>query len=225
MKESVILIGGGYSLNTGLEKNLWNKIKTLNCWSLNYAFMTMPFLPSKELWVDINFFKNNTLELQKLQKQGVILVTKPHNHYAAFRNPRIITEYNTTREKEKYQGKEGITNNLIYTGRMGLVGFFALSLAIAEKYKEIFLCGFDFGNNGLRDKNTHYYQSKLKIISTGVGRPEVYRLPDNRIKREVDDFKIFSQEKDIKIWNVSPESNIPFFEKINYDNFFDKIKT
>ena len=60
----------------------------------------------------------------------------------------------------------------------------------------------------------------IKVASTGMKRPEVYLLKDNKVKREVEDYQVYSQEKDSKIWNVSPQSNIPYFDKINYDNFY-----
>jgi len=44
MNEEVIILGGGYSVKEGIEKGLWNKIKDKNVWSLNYVFLTMPFL-------------------------------------------------------------------------------------------------------------------------------------------------------------------------------------
>ena len=65
----------------------------------------------------------------------------------------------------------------------------------------------------------------LKVYSTGVMHPEVYRMPNNTVKQsEVEDFKVYLNEKDIKIFNVSPDSNIPYFEKVDYNTFFERLK-
>ena len=139
--KKVILIGGGHSLKEGIEKDLWSKIKDKEIWSTNYAFMTMPYLPKREIWVDIDFFKNNIVALQKLSEQGVTMVTRTHRRYADIPN---LIKYNSARLTKDYVGKEGITRNCIFYGKLGLVGTFALSLAVAELYDEIFLLGYDF---------------------------------------------------------------------------------
>jgi hypothetical protein len=186
----VILLGGGASLKEGIQKDLWNKISKETVWSCNYAYRTMPYLPSKQIWVDISFYKNNIEEMQKLWEQKVPLVTRAHKSYAGI--TEHITQYNSTRVATQYYGKEAITKNLIYYGRMGLSGMFALSLAVAEGYDEIYLLGYDFGNVSLQNKQTHFYQDELKhVYSTGVGRPEVYRMSNNTVKRKVEDFKVY----------------------------------
>lgn len=222
MIKRVIICGAGNSIIEGLEKNLWKKIKGQNIWSLNYAFMTMPYLPKREIWVDVKFFMNNTEELQKLKQKGVPLFTRYHRRYAELRDKIVL--YNSSREIKNYFGKDSVKKNTIYYGRMGLVGMFGLTMAIAEGYNEIFLLGYDFGNDTLDNKNTHYYQGKLNIKSTGMGFPSVYRSKTDAIKREVDDFKVYLREKDVKIWNVSIPSNIPFFSKISYEEFYKKVK-
>lgn len=219
----VILIGGGSSLKEGISHGLWDHIASEKVWSCNYGYRTMPYLPSREIWVDVSFYKHNIEELQKLCEQGVSLYTKEHRFYAGIKEH--ITQYGSTRESKNYFGKDGINKNLIYYGRMGLSGMFALSLAVAEGYTEIYLLGYDFGNTNLQDKQTHFYQDTLKnVYSTGVGRPEVYRMPNNTIKREVEDFKVYLRESDVKIYNCSLQSNISYFEKISYPQFFERLK-
>ena len=221
MRKSVILLGAGYSIKEGIDLGLWDKIREQENWSINYAFMTMPYLPKREIWVDIAFFKDNAEALQKLQEQGVIMITRNHHKYANIRDKLII--YDSTRELDKYYGQEAIQKNLLYYGRMGLSGMFALSLAVAERFEEIFLLGYDFGTSSLDKNQTHYYQGQLKVISTGMGRPIVYRNPNNTLKDEIKDFEVYKRETNIKIWNVSLNSNIPYFEKISYVDFFSKL--
>jgi len=217
MIKQCVLLGSGASIREGIDKDLWNKIKGQNIWSLNYAWLTMPYLPKRELFVDNNFFKDNVVKLQELAEKGVEVIGKFHSKNAYIDK---ITKYKTTREKAKYFGKESIKKNLIFRGAMGLVGMFALSLAIAEGYNEIYLLGYDFGTVSLEEKFTHYYQDKLNVKSSGVGRPIVYRTPKNEIKKQVSDFDVFLREKDVNIYNVSLMSNIPFYKKISYEEFF-----
>lgn len=212
--KSVIIIGGGTSIKEGISLGLWENIKDKEIWSLNYAYKTMPYLPKRELWIDISFFTNNTKDLQELNSKGVELHCKEHGKYSLIPE---IKKYTTTRLPIE-------ANNKIFVGRMGLSGFFGLSLAIKEKYDTIYLLGYDFGLIEGETK-THYYQNDIQVISSGVGRPELYRAENNinLIKPEIVDFELYLKESS-KIYNVSLKSNINYFEKIDYITFFQKIK-
>jgi len=213
MNKSAILIGGGKSILEGVKQDLWNKISGKDIWSLNFAFLTMPYLPSRELWIDKSFFKNNIEKLETIYKMGVECHTKRGDIYAGI--PEIHT-YECTREQHEMRDK-------VYIGRMGMVGMFALSLAIKEGYDEIFLLGYDFGTIHLEDSHTHYYQYEgLKIESIGVGHPEIYTNNNGSIKNEVEDFAIFNTYP-TKIFNVSINSNISYFEKITWEIFYEKL--
>jgi len=208
--KTCILMGGGASVKEGIDLGLWEQIKDKEVWSINFAFMTMPFLPKRELWIDFSFFRNNIDRLQLLYLQGVPCYARKHNKYA------YITEINQldiTRDPKEIDKK-------IFSGRMGLSGIFALSLAVKEQYEVIYLLGYDFGSI-TNDKNTHYYQDKLNVMSSGFGKPELYK-ENNNIKKEIEDFMLFIKPN-IKIINVSPKSNIPYFEKIDYTTFFERI--
>ena len=213
--KKVIIVGGGSSVKEGIEKGLWYKIKGNEIWSLNFAYKFMPYLPTRELWIDTSFFTNNIDDLKNLHENGVKLITKKHGKYATFPE---ISQYEATRNHAEYPPK-------MFLGKVGLVGFFALSLALVQEFTEIYLLGYDFGNSGLSNRDTHFYQDKvteMKIQSSGVGRPSVYRREDNNVKDGVNDFDVF-KSPNIKIYNVSPQSNIRSFEKIAYDEFFAKI--
>ena len=213
MKKSVILVGGGKSILEGIQSDLWQKIAGKEIWSLNFAFMTMPYLPARELWIDKSFFKNNIEKLEKIYHMGVQCHTKKADLYAGI--PEIHT-YECTREQSEMREK-------IYIGVMGLVGTFALALATKEQYDEIFLLGYDFGTYHLEDKHTHYYQySDLRVDSSGVGRPEVYINPNGDIKKGIQDFAIFNTYP-TKIYNCSMNSNISYFEKLTWDTFYEKL--
>jgi len=220
-KKQCIIIGGGYSIKEGINKGLWEKIKGLDVWSLNFAYLAMPYLPTRQLWVDISFFNNNIDSLQKLNQQGVPMYAKLHSRYSIIKE---IQTFGTTRERRYYTGKKGIEKNVLYIGRMGSVGIFALSLAVAEGYTDIYALGYDFGRVDPIVDKTHFYEGELQVISSGVGRPQIYLNKDVHIRREVEDFDAFKKEKDINIYNVSPLSKITSFPKVTYDEFFGKVK-
>jgi len=223
--QEVIIIGGGNSVREGIDKGLWDKIKGKEIWSLNSVFKLMPYLPSKQLWVDNSFFKHEIGELQKLHKQGVHMISKNYRRLADL--DKEITQYGSTRDIKNYHGKQAIEKNEIFYGRMGLCGQFALSLAVAMKFINIFLIGYDFGSKSLEEKKTHWYQDKIKdlnIHSNGAGRPQVYLKPDGKPRRELEDWKVYLRETDVNIWNVSLISHLTYYPRISYEEFFEKLE-
>jgi len=215
--KSVALIGGGSSVAEGVKTGLWEKLKTSNIdlFSINFAFMAMPYLPTKQVWIDTTFFRNNLDALEKLQKQGVECITKKHAMYNAI---ATITTYDVTRE----QFNTDITKPL-YIGQMGLSGTFALSVALARGYDNIYLLGYDFGTTSMSNQFTHFYQNDgLQIKSHGINNPGVYRTHNDAVKKDVKVFEQFSNLP-ITILNVSPNSNIPYFPKITYPQLYEEL--
>ncbi len=220
--KSCILVGGGYSVKEGIELGLWDKIKGQEIWSLNYAYKFIPYLPSRQLWVDLSFFKNNINDLQKLQEQGVSLYTKDHPLYKEKMYRDKITSYELTRKWKEHTDK-------IYVGSsLGLVGNYALSLAFKEKYDIIYLLGYDFGTKASTDLNTHFYvdvAEENNIKSSGLKRPGVYYQDGkNSIKNDVLDFDNYKTIYGSKVYNVSMDSNLHSFEKISYQEFFNILE-
>jgi hypothetical protein len=209
MRDDVIIIGGGASVSEGIELGLWEHIKGQEVWSLNYAFKSMPYLPTKQLWVDTTFFRNNTLALENLAKQGVECHVKKNDKYVFLNN---LIQHETTRKPEE--------KDKTYIGGLGFCGMFALSLAVKGQYKRIFLLGYDFGTPNQGDTNTHFYQGKVDYISTGVGRPQVYLNTFTTPKKDVKEFDLY---KDYPVYNVSMRSHISSFPKITYEEFFKLI--
>lgn len=219
----VIIIGGGYSVKEEWENGLFDKIKDkgYEIWSLNFAFKTMPYLPDRQLFVDRSFFEGYKDELNDLAEKGVPITCKKHNKYAFIKEIECLDTY---KEPEKFD----IESSQIYTGNMGLVGFFALSYSIQKGFKNIFLLGYDFGSPDITDTKTHYYQeeqSKLNITSRGAGRPSIYRnIGTNELKKYIKDFEVYKKVKDANIYNVSMRSNIDTFPKITYEKFYEIIR-
>lgn len=212
--KSVILLGGGRSVLEGIELDLWNKVKGQEIWSINYGFMTMPYLPAKQIWVDRTFFSQNIDKLESLYKQGVECIAKKNSLYDYVPD---VHQYATNRDIYS----EDI-NNPLYLGSMGLSGTLALSLAVCLKYDYIYLLGYDFGTNSINNTKTHYYQDKLAVSSHGVMNPSIY-MTNTGVKADV---KLYDAYKNYagKIYNVSMISNISSFPKISYPEFFDLLK-
>jgi len=211
-----IIVGGGNSVQQGIKEGLWDKIKGREVWSTNFVFMTMPYLPSREIWLDKSFFKSNIVKLEELYKNGVPCYTKKNAIYANI--PEIQT-YPSSREVRDFDNEEKL-----FSGGSGLTGTFSLSLAIRERYWRIYLLGFDFGTVSKDDKNTHYYQHSLNVHSVGFGNPQIYREEKNQeqVKSTVEEYKLFLN-RGAEIVNVSPNSNIHCFQKISYTEFFRRI--
>lgn len=213
--KSVILIGGGASVKEGIALNLWEQIRNQEIWSVNYAFMTMPYLPVKEIWCDRCFFTENQHKLEALSQQGVQCVAKQNTLYDSIPE---IKQYHWTRDYYY-----GTIDKPLFLGHMGLSGNFALSLAVALEYDTIYLLGYDYGTDSLKNQNTHYYQGELSTTSHGVGNSSIY-MSETGVKKEVNYYDYYLASKS-KIFNVSPTSNIKSFEKLSYPQFFDLIKS
>lgn len=223
--KSVILLGGGYSVLEGIEKGLWDKIKSANVelWSLNFAFyflLEQNIIPSRQIWVDSYLFSKHRNSLEQLHKQhNVPLFAKEHPQY----NLLPITQYKAFKspsQEEKY--KDGL-----FSGQLGFVGIFALSLACKEEFDTVYLLGYDFGTPSINDDKTHWYQDqaeKYNISSSGIKRPQVYRdRANDSVSSSLVDFCYFDRFKNTKIINVGLRSNITVFERIGYDQFFERL--
>lgn len=203
-KRQIIIVGGGSSINEGIKKGLWNKLKNKYTIGLNYSYK---YLKSTfQSFVDRKFYQdeiNNMLDLP-------LIIGQKHK-LKIYKNTILLPVGNTyTRDLSKG----------VYKG--SLVGIFALSLAIHLLDEgEIFLLGYDFGklNNEIKDKRwiTHFYQGEIR--HRGIGKINYYEIKN----RANVDFGVYKDEKKIKIYNVSPKSKIEVFEKLDYDQFFFKL--
>jgi hypothetical protein len=216
MKE-VIIVGGGYSIKEGIEKGLWEKIKDKNVWSLNFAFNFMPFIPTKQIWADTSVWEKCKNEILELHNKGTQLVCR---NYGGYEEYPFIERYNTS--EDTYLGSKA--TDTLFIGSMGLVGVFALSYAAKLQFDNVYLLGYDFGAPNTETWNTHFYQAESEINAGAYGDSKIYWDGLRTVRKGVHEFKKFKDDLGYTIYNVSKISNIPHFEKISYEDFFDYIK-
>ncbi len=111
-----------------------------------------------------------------------------------------------------------------------LAGMISTSIAIALGFKEIYLLGMDCcETNG----KTHFYQDLVTNFKEffGVGKVETknggstYRTSayTDPVKLNNKYYSVFNEHNDAKIYNVSPNSKIEAFEKIDYTTFYEQL--
>jgi len=215
----IFLIGGGNSISNGISLGLKEKIKNKFVIALNFAFYD--FEHTFMTFVDSDFYLGKLEEKQPLNKE----------HANAIKNlPLVIGHDNNEVLKYKYPNTILLKNSYTYTRdilkkgcfRSILCGCWAISLAmwLIDFKGTLFLIGYDFTRRTpeqIKNKEkakTHYYDKKHR----GQGFTYYYET-----HKPESFFQPFLQEKEIKIYNVSPNSNIPCFEKIDYPTFFNKL--
>lgn len=208
-----IIVGGGSSIKQADSATLKPLLASKFTILTNYSFKH--FEGTFMCFLDTDFYKPTYAKHNKSYpdiyeelKQLPLIVGINHSGIAEFK----------------------LDNTILLNQKYGefLTGIFALKLAeqiINEGI--IYLLGFDWNRRiGLPEKDPDYnpysdlsihYYTKEEINHPGIGRIGYYENhnPD----------KIFEKfkKKDIKIYNVSLESNINCFEKISYVQFFEHM--
>jgi hypothetical protein len=203
--KQLIIIGGGSSIKEGIEKGLWDKLKDKFVIGINFSYKYHSN-PTLQCYLDKQVRDEHEQEFNALG----LIVTKKQS--IKNRENEIQIESCSQYERNLTQG--------VYKG--SLTGIYALSLAIHLLDEgEIFLLGYDYGAPAGKDAGnrdiTHFYQGELE--HRGVGKVNYY----NSKGRADQDFNVYKQEKQVKIYNVSLTSKISTFDKISYDEFFAKL--
>lgn len=220
-----IIIGGGTSINDGLSLGLKDKIEdkfvittNFSCYHFNSTFTT---------YIDKDFYEGvlnphisheiNQEHVNKLKSLPLIIGNKFAIDYKYYDNTIPVQCCNN------YYSKDFLKKGF-YTGN--LTGIFSISLTgfLMNFEGIIYLLGFDWNKRPIEsvDRNnynpnsnldTHYY--KKEIQHKGIGYVGYYENhnPNNY-------FKYFLEEKNLKIYNVSLNSNIECFEKVSYEEIF-----
>lgn len=209
--KEIIIIGGGKSIQEGIELGLKEKIKDKFVIAINYAYK---FFPHTFLcFSDSNFYvpvKNKTNPeinpdiYEELKKESLIIgidrdVTRNHKLNNTILLPKSYRE--------------------------SLTGKIALKIALNFNAEKIFLLGFDWNKRtNLKERDPNYSpKSNLQIHfyndikHRGVGYVGYYENHD--ADKEFGKFT----KTNIKIYNVSLNSNLNYFEKINYPTMFNLL--
>ena len=220
MTNTCIIWGGGYSIKEGLSLGLAEMVKGKFVIGLNWAFIDHPDFTFYSYVDNASFFAKAGKEtLKKLP----LIVCKD---FAINHLPNTIPMPSSTYYyRDLYPNKPYPQYKGVYCAK--LVGLFALTLAIyLIQEGTIYLLGYDGGSvlNEQKDQKnrilTHYYQEEGNIKHNGIGRVNWYKQKD-RLTRE---FAPYQNEERVKIYNVSPNSNIDTFEKIGYEEFIKRGK-
>lgn len=228
LPKQLVIIGGGASIIEGINKGLWGVIpKTFSC-GLNYSYKYIN--TTVNCGIDEKFYNENYKDILKLplyfcKMNPGTLVNWPKNCYM-FKSAYLY-------DRDLYGG--------IYSST--LAGLFALSAFIKILDEgEIYLMGFDYDclrdseNKPVLDKLgrplTHFYQEIEHIEHRGIGKLNWYtstlidpKKSGVRITNAEKEFGVYANESKVKIYNVNPQSAINTFEKISYEQFFNKILT
>jgi len=203
--KQIIIIGGGSSINEGIEKGLWDKLKGKVTFGLNYSYNY--FKSTAQFYVDKAFYMD---EMKKEKfKELPLIIGKYHKHMKVTKNTLMIpacATYDPSLKKGCYKAS--------------LCGIYALSVACYLQPKEIFLLGYDYGGaKEDTDKRviTHFYQGKIE--HRGIGKVNYY----NCRGRGDRDYEPFVKAGHNNILNVSLDSKINIFTKISYDEFLNRL--
>ena len=225
--KDIVIIGGGLSIKNGISLGLKDYLKDKFVIGCNYSFrhfdLTALCFVDKDFYLPTLAKKEENKDKypdihEELGKLPLIIGVAKNPSLGEFIHPNtILVKKNST-----------YSPNPVKFGFMwNLCGLFALQLAGIFEPEKIFLLGFDWNKrdpktiptgkdyNGKSDLDIHYYGKE--IIHRGSGYLGFYEphSPNNY-------FKWFNNSKS-KIYNVSPNSNIQNFEKIDYTTMFSLL--
>ncbi len=233
MVNDCIIIGGGSSIRPNRiipieELDVWKKIK--HSFTIGTNFTYKWFIPTVQMFGDHQFYYALQNELSQLP---LVIGNKDRKFYKAG-NKRVSPNTHLIIGSRIYNGIDSIRKGLYC---YQLIGMAAISFAIGLQCKNIYLLGYDCcAING----HTHFYSMEEgsytynNIKRTGIGqffnerlKKIVYRSqPYDDIDRLNNYwFAPFKQalNEGINIFNVSEQSVLNVFPKINYDEFYKKI--
>jgi len=158
------------------------------------------------IFLDANFLDKNDKEARKILQNYKGLI------FCSFR-----TQYNKENKNAIpfYVNNDKVENKFskgIFGSRLS--GLAAISLAIIMDANKIYLLGFDLDEKAM---NIHFYDEKEKVP---YGNDKGYR--GDRIKGHINSFKSFNLYKD-RIFNLNPESKIPFFNFVSIEEALNEV--
>jgi hypothetical protein len=209
--KEIIIWGGGSSIKEGLALGLKDKLKDKFVIGINFSMYH--FLPTVLTFADNPFYK------------GIFFNDKPHlidyNHIEKLKQlPLIVGVRKTLTDDEIFPNTVLVKKSLYFNEnplrdgfRYILGGIFALQLTgyLTDWNSTVYCLGYDWTKKG----TTHYYKD---INHRGINKTSWYKThsPDKG-------FDYFLNKPNFKVYNVSLNSNIECFEKINYKQMFEML--
>lgn len=229
-----IIIGSGSSIRNNQwdipieQLPIWNVLKEEFTIGINWSFKWID--STIHLYTDNRFYEQEVNTLKNLP-----LVFCPQDGYYGREFKKHWLEIFHLHDNiyllpasSKYAGTDA-WNFGFYSRR--LTGIYALNLAIALGFSEIYLLGMDCCGDG---KHTHFYDdafdAKIKDgdkLETGVGynTDGTYKTSFYQNCDVNEPYLPFKEElKKIKIFNVSLNSKINVFQKISYEQLFSVLR-
>jgi hypothetical protein len=215
--KEIIIIGGGRSIKEGLTLNLKEKIKDKCVLTLNFAYNH--FDSTATVFIDDQFYKGyitgcgitcDKEHVERLKKLPLIIGA--YRNYLKF-YPNTVPVRFTFSYFHNNPVKRGF-----YVGDKCLTGIFSLHIAayLLDYNGSIYCLGFDGGVINASDTNsTHYYED---IKHKGINRTQIYTTEPLDLF-----FRKYLIEKELTIYNVSPNSNLNSFKKISYPEMFEQL--
>jgi len=211
--KEIILIGGGRSIKDGLTLNLKEKIKDKFVLTLNFAYKH--FDSTATVFIDDQFYKGYIFgcgitcdkeHVERLKKLPLIIGA--YRNYIKFYPNTVPVQFAFSYFHDN-PVKRGF-----YIGDKVLTGIFSLHIAayLLDYRGSIYCLGFD---GGAISGQTHYYED---IKHKGVGRTQVYTSEPLDLF-----FRKYLIEKELSVYNVSPNSHLNSFKKISYPEMFEQL--
>lgn len=216
--KEIIIIGGGTSIQEGIDSGLKDRIKNKCVVLINYAYKhfegTFLCFGDKDFYapIHVKYNKNNPDIYEELSKQSLIVGARKNPDLDNIIHPNTIM----IESPRKELGKAPV-----------LTGLFALAIAEKLKPEKIFLLGFDWDKrdpktiplgkdyNPKSELELHYYGKEIKHAGSGYFGMYENHNPNNY-------FKFFDNSKS-EIYNVNLKSNIENFKKIDYTKMYSLL--
>lgn len=232
----VIILASGASVRQGAwnipvsKLPLWDVLKNEVCFSINWS--SFFFKPTVGMFSDYAFYVTQQNWLNKLP----MLISVWNAYYDRCKDPyrdeercEIGDNLILLQPNGKFYHKEDSWKLGFYSPQ--LASIWVINFALRCGFEEIFLLGLDGKSiNGY----THFYEDipdlgtytwkNQKQCGIGFKKDGSYRTQNYNKPKDLNSiyYKPFEDEKN-KIANVSPDSAINIFQKIDYDEFFSHL--
>lgn len=231
MNNTLFLLGGGASVRycNGIRQGLLHFLEDKFCFGLNFAYKFMN--PTCTVGIDAAMYEAGNRYSDELHDEIgrlPLVIWNDSKDVKRHQDNTIFLKCNKKYDRDLTDG--------VY-GNMGC-GIFALSLGIYLlkdlPNPRIYMLGFDYGS--MKDEQgkplvdyegkqiTHWYQKNYRHRGTGLvswyNQTKIDPTTKQRKPCWYREYQPLRHEKHVKIYNVSPVSNIEFFEKISYEEMF-----